>query len=104
MDGPNLNWKFARTLSKDRTENGLSDSIDIGSCPLHVINGAFQTDSMASSWKLKKILKAEWQITHDSPARRKDFMSVTSSSIFPLPFCATRWVENKKVADRVILV
>ena len=31
-------------------------------------------------------------------------MSVTSSSIFPFPFRATRWVENKKVADRVILV
>ena len=104
MDGPNVNWKFARTLSKGRTENGLSDLIDIGSCPLHVINGAFQTGSMASSWNLKKILKAEWQIIHDSPARREDFMSVTSSSVFPLPFCATRWVENKKVADRAILV
>ena len=104
MDGPNVNWKFAQTLSKDRTENRLSDLIDIGSCPLYVINGAFQTGSMASSWNLKKILKAEWQIIHDSPARREDFMSVTSSSVFPLPFCATRWVENKKVADRVILV
>ena len=103
MDGPNVNWKFVRTLSKDRNENELSDSIDNGSCPLHVINRAFQTDSMAS-WNLKKILKAEWQITHDIPARRKDFMSVTSSSIFPLQFCATRWVENKKFADRVILV
>ena len=41
MDGQNVNWKFARTLSKNRTENGLSDLIDIGRCPLHVINGAF---------------------------------------------------------------
>ena len=41
---------------------------------------------------------------HNSPARREDFMSVTSSSVFSLPFCATRWVENKKVADRAILV
>ena len=31
-------------------------------------------------------------------------MSVTSSSVFPLPFCATHWVGNKKVADRAILV
>ena len=59
MGRPNVNWKFAQTLSKGRTENGLSDLIDIGSCPLHVINGAFQTDSMAPSWNLKKILKAE---------------------------------------------
>ena len=59
--------------------------------------------SMASLWNLKKILKAEWQIILDSLARREDFMSVTSSSVFPLPFCATGWVENK-VADRAIFV
>ena len=95
MVGPKVNWKFAVTLTKDRTENGLSDLIDIGSCLLNVINGAFQTASMASSWNLKKILKTGWQIIHDSPARREDFMSVTSSSVFPLAFCATPWVENK---------
>ena len=77
---------------------------DIGSCPLRVINGAFQTGSTASSWNLKKIIKAEWQIIHDSAARRKDFLSVASSSVFPMPFYATRWVEKKKVADRAILV
>ena len=73
MDEPNVNWKFVWTLSKDMTENGLSDLIDIGSCPLYVINGAFQTGSMTSSWNLKEILKAEWQIIYDSPARRKEF-------------------------------
>ena len=59
---------------------------------------------MASSWNLKKILKPEWQIIHDSPARRENFMSVTSCSVVSLPFCGTRWVENKKVADRTILI
>ena len=80
------------------------DLIDIGSCPLHVIIGAFQTGSMASLSNLKKILKAEWQIIHDSSIRKEDFMSVTSASVFHLPFCVTRWVENKSVADRAILV
>ena len=59
---------------------------------------------MASSWNLKKIVKVEWQIIHDRPARRVDFMSVTSCREFPLLFCATRWVENKIAADRAILV
>ena len=103
MDRLNINWKFAQTLSKDRTENGLSELIYIDSCHFHVINRVFQTDSMASSWNLKKIFKAEWQFIHDSPARREDFMSVTSSIVFPLPFCVTLWVENEKVADRAIL-
>ena len=26
-------------------------------------------------------------------------MSVTSSGVFPLPFCAAHWVENQKVVD-----
>ena len=30
-------------------------------------------------------------------------MSVTSSIVFPLPFCVTLWVENEKVADGAIL-
>ena len=49
MDEPNVNWNIAGTLSKDKTGNGLSHLIDIGICALHVINGAFQTRSMASS-------------------------------------------------------
>ena len=97
MDEPNVNWKFARTLSKDRTENGLSDLIDIGSCPLHIINGAFQTGSMTFSGNLKKILKAEWQIIHDRPARREDFMSVTSSSVFPCHFVPHVGLKIKKL-------
>ena len=97
MDGPNVNWKIAGTLSKDKTENGLSQLIDIGSCALHVINEAFQTGSIASSLNLKKILKAEWQIIHDSPVRREHFVSVTSSCIFPLPFCAHVGLKIKKL-------
>ena len=97
MDRTNINWKFVQTLSKERTENGLSDLIDIDSCPLHVINGAFQTGNMASSWNLKKILKAERQIINDIPVRIEYFMSVTCSSVFILPFCATLSVENKKL-------
>ena len=31
-------------------------------------------------------------------------MSVTSSGVFPLPFCAADWVENQKVVNRAILV
>ena len=100
MHGPNVKRKFAQTLSKDRTENGLSNLIDIATCPLHVINGTFQTGSVASSQNLNKTLKAEWQIIHDSPVRREDCMSVTSSSVYPLLFCATRWVEKKKFVCR----
>ena len=45
-----------------------------------------------------------WQILHDSPARRDDFVSETDRNVCPLPFCGTRWVKNKQVADRTFLV
>ena len=104
MDGPNVNWKFAECLFRDRNEIGLSDLINFGSCSLHIVNGAFQTGATATAWDLKKILKATWQILHDSPARRDDFVSETDADVYPLPFCGTRWVENKQVADGAFLV
>ena len=39
---------------------------------------------------------------HDTPARRDDHLSITGSSKFPLFFCATRWIEGKVVADRLL--
>ena len=36
---------------------------------MHIIHGAFCISVKSTSWDLKKILKAMWQIFHDSPAR-----------------------------------
>ena len=104
MDGPNVNWKFAECLFRDRNEIGLPDLINFGSCSLHIINGAFQTGVTDTAWNLKKILKAMWQIFDDSPARRDDFVSETDTNVYPLPFCCTRWVENTQIADHAFLV
>ena len=34
-----------------------------------------------------------------SPLQREDYQ--TGFKVFPLPFCGHRWIEDKKVADRV---
>ena len=39
---------------------------------------------------------------HDTPARKEDFTRLTGGTKFPLFFCATRWVEDRQVADRLI--
>ena len=41
---------------------------------------------------------------HNTPARRDDFISLTKSSVFPLPFCGHRWIENLPVVERAIEV
>ena len=104
MDGPKVNLKFLQELQNERSESGLSPLIDIGTCPLHIINGAFQTGAEHCGWTIKKTLKGIWQLFHDSPARRDDYETLTGSVTYPMSFCATRWVENRNVADKAVTV
>ena len=60
------------------------------------------TGATTTCWNIKGTLKAICKLLHDSPACRADYISVTGSTLFPFSFCATRWVEDKKVADRAI--
>ena len=90
MDGPSANWEFFNSVTKKREEDELPALINIGSCGLHVIHGAFKTGVEATNWNIKKFLRGAFYILHDSPARREDYESVTGCSKYPLNFCATR--------------
>ena len=92
MDGPSVNWKFYEAVTKDRAEDKLHQLINIGSCGLHLIHGAFKSEAEATNWNIKKVLQSAFQILHDSPARWEDYESVTGSKKYPLFFCATRFV------------
>ena len=78
--------------------------IDIGTCELHVVHGAFKCGIERTDWNIKETLKGSHQLLHDTPARRVDYVSVTQSSEYPLFFCATRWEEDKKVSDRLLCI
>lgn len=90
MDGPAVNWKFMKEVNLYREETKMSKLINIGSCNLHVVHGAFKTGAEFTDWNIKQILKGAFQVLKDTPARREDFISVTGTSNFPLNFCATR--------------
>ncbi|XP_047140612.1 uncharacterized protein LOC124815840 [Hydra vulgaris] len=102
MDGPSTNLKFLDDLNKHRKDNEMPQLINIGSCSLHVIHGAFKTAIESTAWNIKETLKGCWQILHDSPARRQDYETVTGATKYLLFFCRTRWVESNSVADRCI--
>ena len=104
MDGPNTNWKVLDKLKSHRMENELPQIVDVGSCGLHVVHGAFQTGVKATGWNLEKVLKAMWKMFNDSPARRDLYIQLNTSDVFPLMFCQTRWVEDEPVAVRAIQV
>ena len=50
------------------------------------------------------ILQQDFTTLHDTPVRREDYISITGEGRFPLFFCATRWVEDTVVADRLIKI
>ena len=91
MDGPNVNLKLLQMIQDDRSANEQHQLIDIGSCGLHTIHNAFKNGAESTDWALKKTLKGSYQIFHNSPARQKDFQTITSVNDFPQSFCATRF-------------
>ena len=104
MDGPNVNWCFFDEIVKWRNEMEMNPLINLGSCGLHILHGAFKSGIEATDWGIKATMKGCFQLLHDSPARRADFVSVTGSELFAVFFCATRWVEDRDVADRLLKI
>ena len=58
MGGPNTNWNLLNLVNSHLVENGHKNLIEIGSCSLHIVHGAFQTGATKTGWELNKVLKA----------------------------------------------
>ena len=102
-DGPHVNKGILEMLISKRNEKDYPGLLEIGSCGLHVIHGAFKTGMESQDcWQLKNVFKAMYNLFHDSPARRQIFMQVTDTNVFAKRFCPTRWVESESVAERAI--
>ena len=86
MDGPSVNVKLLQVVQDDRKDKGLPHLLDIGTCGLHSLHGSFKTGIEKSEWEMKSLMKASFNIHHDSPVRLDDYQSVTKSSKFPLLF------------------
>ena len=54
--------------------------------------------------KIKETLKGGFQLLHNFSTRCEDYESVSGLTKYPLYYCATCWVENKLVAERMIEV
>ena len=101
MDGPSVNWLLLDFPKKQREQQELPKLLNIGSCNLHVIRGAFKSGFQSVEWNIGKLMKALYSLFHNSPARRAGYVTVTECENFPSCFCTTRWVEDQKVAERL---
>ena len=103
MDGPNVNKKFFRDFIHER-DTLMPSLLDIGTCGLHVIHGAFRTGFEKTTLKIDRLLNSLWYLFYGSPARRENFSQISGSKKFPLQFCGTRWIEDSSVAKRAISI
>jgi hypothetical protein len=104
MDGPNVNWKVFEDLQSEiQLENG-KNLLNVGSCGLHVIHGAFRSAMSETGWDIETLLTSAYRLFKDSPARREDFSSIATNHLFPLKFVVHRWVENVCVLERFLEV
>ena len=55
MDGPNTNWNVVDLVSNHFVEKGYKNLIEIGSCLLHTVHGAFQIGATKTGWELKSL-------------------------------------------------
>ena len=102
MDGPNVKCKFYTYLTKERNSEKLPQLLNIGSCGIHIVHGGLQKGANESGWKLGHLMRSLWQLFHDTPVRREDFVKLTGSTVFPLKFCTHIWVEDVDVAERAL--
>ena len=91
MDGPNINWKMLDLIVEDRNSNETYPNLlDVGSCSLHVVHGAFRTGMKQTGSGIDLLLKSLYSHLHETPARREDYTEMTGSEVFPLQFCGHR--------------
>ena len=92
-----LKLKFKEAVSDLNVKKLAQVSMD---GPL--VHGAFHSGMLKTSWGIDSVLKALHNLFSESPAKREDFIKLTRTETFPLPFCGHRWLENKQVAERAL--
>ena len=80
MDGPNT----FDSLQKHEEKVECYSLLNVGSCGLHMVHGAYKTGVQKSGLDIHKILKAMWKIFQDSPARRETYSRISETDVFPL--------------------
>ena len=93
MDRPNVNLKFNEMLQQPMKVDHDMTLLNIGSCGLHVIHGAFKDGCVACEWNLKHIFSSMYIVFNETPDRREDYVKATGSNVFPVKFCYHRWLD-----------
>ena len=104
MDGPSVNWKFYDMFNSMFQEyHDGNRLLEVGSCGLHVVHGSLQYGHEAAGWSVNSQLRALYNLFKDSPARRSQYTSVTSSTVFPSNFVKyAGWKTTKLLKELLV--
>ena len=102
MDLPQLVKCQIKEMSNQRENDKIPCLKNIGSFGLHTVSNALQSGPKKTSWKLDQVLKSIWKLFQDSPAQRDIYVMENKSTIFPMKFCLTCWLENVTVTERAV--
>ena len=58
MDGLSVNWKLFRDIQADVQHETGKKMVNVGSCELHTVHGAFRDGICAVSWDIESFLRA----------------------------------------------
>lgn len=73
MDGPNVNIKLQRDMSKKLKDQWGTVLLDVGSCGLHVCHNAFRDGHKKAGWVVSSFLSSLYWFFHQTATRRADY-------------------------------
>ena len=95
MDGPATNWSFYDSYIEEQNKDKEAPQVlELGSCGIHVVHGAFKSAIEASGWTIDSILRSMYYLFKDSPARSMKYEKLTSEKRYAMKFCTTQWLED----------
>jgi len=106
MDGPNVNLKLERLLSKKVEEVRGSTLLKIGSCNLHIIHNAYEKGLQCLGRDASEFIMKIYYFFKKWPLRRGDFKNVQNEvgvkNLNFIKHVETRWLSMEEAANRVI--
>ena len=72
MDGPNVNWKLLDTIAEDRSSNEQYPILlNVGSCSLHVVHGAFRNGIKQTNWEIDLLLRSLHSLFNEDTCKKR---------------------------------
>ena len=57
MDGPSVNWKLFELICNDLKDQANINLLNVASCGLHQVHGAFQVGAQSCGWEMSKFIQ-----------------------------------------------